>query len=86
MENHHIIEKKIRENSLQVGDVEVELKEEKDNSIFTNEFLLSTEQNNIVDTIENEVIKASRFQQVLVNITNKSDINFIIRDNFKDYI
>jgi len=77
---------RIRENSLQVGEVEVELKEEKDNSIFTNEFLLSTEQNNIVDTIENEVIKAIKgFAWVLVNISNKSNINFIIRDNFKGY-
>ena len=77
---------RIRENSLQVGEVEVELKEEKDNSIFTNEFLLSTEQNNIVDTIENEVIKTIKgFAWVMVNTTNKSNINFIIRDNFKGY-
>ena len=77
---------RIRENSLQVKEVEVELKEKKDDSIFTNEFLLSTEQNNIVDTIENEVIKAIKgFAWVLVNISNKSNINFIIRDNYKGY-
>ena len=77
---------RIRENSLQVKEVEVELKEKKDDSIFTNEFLLSTEQNNIVDTIENEVIKTIKgFAWVLVNISNKSNINFIIRDNYKGY-
>ena len=77
---------RIRENALQVDKIKVELKEEKDNSIFTNEFLLSTEQNNIVDTIENEIIKTIKgFAWVLVNISNKSDVNFIIRDNFKGY-
>ena len=77
---------RIRENALQVDKIKVELKEEKDNSIFTNEFLLSTEQNNMVDTIENEIIKTIKgFAWVLVNISNKSDINFIIRDNFKGY-
>ena len=54
--------------------------------IFTKEFLISTEQNNIVDTIENELIKTIKgFAWVLVNVTNKSNINFIIRDNFKGY-
>ena len=68
-----------------INNIEVELKE-KDNSIFTKEFLISTEQNNIVDTIENELIKTIKgFAWVLANVTSKSNINFIIRDNFKGY-
>ena len=71
---------------MQVNNIEVELKKEKDNSIFTKEFLISAEQNNIVDTIENELIKTIKaFAWVLANVTSKSNINFIIRDNFKGY-
>ena len=85
---------RIRENSLQIGDIQVELKDKMDDSIFSKDFLLPKEhhtllddyKNNIVDTIENEVIKTIKgFAWVMVNTTNKSNINFIIRDNFKGY-
>jgi len=85
---------RIRENSLQVGDMQVELKDEMDDSIFSKDFLLPKEhrtllddyKNNIVDTIENEIIKTIKgFAWVMVNTTNKSNINFVIRDNFKGY-
>ena len=85
---------RIRENSLQVGDIQVELKDEMDDSIFSKDFLLPKEhrtllddyKNNIVDTIENEIIKTIKgFAWVMVNTTNKSNINFVIRDNFKGY-
>ena len=57
-----------------------------DNSIFSKDFLLSTEQSNIVDTIENEVVKTIKgFAWVIVNITNKCNINFIVRDDFQGY-
>ena len=85
---------RIRENSLQVGDIQVELKDKVDDSIFSKDFLLPKEhrtllddyKSNIVDTIENEIIKTIKgFAWVMVNTTNKSNINFVIRDNFKGY-
>jgi len=85
---------RIRENSLQVGDIQVELKDKMDDSIFSKDFLLPKEhrtllddyKSNIVDTIENEIIKTIKgFAWVMVNTTNKSNINFVIRDNFKGY-
>ena len=68
------------------NNVEVELKDNVDNDIFNKDFLLSTEQNNVVDTIKNEITKTIKgFAWVMVNISNKSNVNFIIRDNFKGY-
>ena len=41
-------------------------------SIFNKDFLLSTEQNNIVDTIENEIIKTIKgFAWVMVNFNQQ---------------
>jgi hypothetical protein len=64
----------------------MDLKEKTDDAIFNKDFLLSKEQNNIVDTIENEITKTIKgFAWVMVNTTNKSNIDFIIRDDFKGY-
>jgi hypothetical protein len=77
---------RLREKDLVFNNVEVELKDNVDNDIFNKDFLLSTEQNNVVDTIKNEITKTIKgFAWVMVNISNKSNVNFIIRDNFKGY-
>ena len=77
---------RLREKDLVFNNVEVELKDKIDNDIFNKDFLLSTEQNNIVDTIKNEITKTIKgFAWVMVNTTNKSNIDFMVRDNFKGY-
>ena len=77
---------RLREKDLQFNTIDVELKDKIDNTIFNKDFLLSTEQNNTVDIIENEITKTIKgFAWVMVNITNKSNIDFIVRDDFKGY-
>ena len=77
---------RLREKDLQFNTIDVELKDKIDNTIFNKDFLLSTEQNNTVDIIENEITKTIKgFAWVMVNITNKLNIDFIVRDDFKGY-
>ena len=77
---------RLREKDLVFNTIEMDLKEKTDDAIFNKDFLLSKEQNNIVDTIENEITKTIKgFAWVMVNTTNKSNIDFIIRDDFKGY-
>ena len=77
---------RLREKDLVFNTIEMDLKEKTDDDIFNKDFLLSKEQNNIVDTIENEITKTIKgFAWVMVNTTNKSNIDFIIRDDFKGF-
>ena len=85
---------RMRENDLQVVNTEAELKAEIDNSIFSKDFLFSEEnhtpldiyKNNVVGVIESEIIKTIKgFAWVMVNISNKCNIDFRVRDDFKGY-
>jgi radical SAM superfamily enzyme YgiQ (UPF0313 family) len=74
------------ENALEADKIEVDLKNKIDDDIFNKDFLLSTEKNNIVDKIENEIIKTIKgFAWVMVNLTNKCDVDFRVRDDFRGF-
>jgi hypothetical protein len=75
---------RLREKDLVFNNVEVELKDNVDNDIFNKDFLLSTEQNNVVDTIKNEITKTIKgFAWVMVNISN--NLNFSLNSNGDDF-
>ena len=85
---------RVRKKDLQFIKTEADLKDKIDNSIFSKDFLfpneehtmLDTYRNNITSTIENEVVKTIKgFAWLMVNISNRCNINFRVRDDFKGY-
>ena len=85
---------RMRKKDLEFVNTEAELKAEIDNSIFSKDFLFSEEnhtpldiyKNNVVGVIESEIIKTIKgFAWVMVNISNKCNIDFRVRDDFKGY-
>ena len=64
--NRQYLRARLREKDLVFNTIEIDLKEKTDDAIFNKDFLLSKEQNNIVDTIENEITKNNKRFCVMV--------------------
>jgi hypothetical protein len=85
---------RMRKKDLQFIKTEADLKDTIDDSVFSKDFLFPNEEhtfldiykNNITDTIKKEINKTIKgFAWLMVNISNKCNINFRVRDDFKGY-